>query len=183
MLLQQYIAYFEQIATQHRAIGHVPGSLHADALPESCRFATYNATDVLLKRQRTKIGYPALLAEVYEWEQKGTVYDPKREYRAAFSIVSRARANDAADEIAQLDLCETIMQQVVHRLYKDHYGPDADACSSPFRYIDVPGGEAMCFGPIWENVFGWRFEFAFRPRLPINFSDKLSPDVWRHVNS
>lgn len=177
MLLQAYIEYFEQLAARHKDIAHVPGSLYADAAPGSCRFATYNADDVLLKRTRTKVGYPALLAEVYEFDLSGTsVYDARATHRGAISIIGRATMNNAASEIATLQLTERILYEVVQRMYHDH-GPGMEHCSTPFQYLDVQGADVMAFGPIRENEFGWRFEFSFRPRPSLGFNKPLAP-VW-----
>lgn len=152
-----------------------------DQDPLSCKFATYNADDVLLKRNRTKVGYPALLAEVYEWDFSGKdIYDYRNTYRGAFSIVTRAPANNAQAEVDALALTETILWQVIHRIFQDHYSNDASMarCQTPFQFIDIQGAEAMAFGPIWDNVFGWRWEFTFRPRKSINLNSPLTQPIW-----
>lgn len=179
MLLQSYITYFETIAAQHNAIAHVPASLSGDVATGSCKFATYNATDVLLKNMRTRVGFPALLAEVYEWDLSGKdIYDYRAHYRGAFSIVLRAPANNAPAEVEALKTAETILTQIIHRIYQDHYGPEAHKCNTPFQFIDIARAETMPFGPIWDNVFGWRFEFTFRPRPILKLNTPLPPEVW-----
>jgi hypothetical protein len=179
LLLQQYIQYFETLAAQHSAIGHTPASISGDVAPLACKFATYNANDVLMKNMRTRVGFPALLAEVYEWDIEGSnLYDQRSRYRGAFSIVTRSPANNAPAEIEALQLTETILQQVVHRIFKDHYGDGVSHCATPFQHIDVQRAEAMAFGPIWDNVFGWRWEFSFRPKAGQNLYDPLPENIW-----
>jgi hypothetical protein len=172
MLMPAYIAYFEQIAATHALIQHNPDSSTTDTGSGQRRFATYNADDVLAKTLRTKIGFPALLAELYEFDfTQPAVYDPKPVYRAAFSIVCQASARDLRTEIQALATAEQIMWDVVQKLYADHYQPGTEHCSTPFAHINLTPASAMAFGPVWDYSFGWRFEFSFRPKMQRNLTD------------
>lgn len=165
MLISDYTAYFETLARQHSLIGHKPASITGDSEAGEQRFAIYNAEDVLASKFRTKLGYPALLVEMYEVQfAADQVYDPKMQYRGAFSIICHGSPKERNTEAIQLSKAEGILWDIIQRLYSDHYGPNATACNSPFRIVDVMNAQLMPFGPIWDWDFGWRCEFGFRPK-------------------
>ena len=178
MILNDYIGYFRSMAVSHYQIGHVASSETGDSLPAKMRFATYNAADVISKRMRTKVGFPALLAEVYEWDTKGsTVYDVKSNFIGGFMILDHARANDYADEQRALSTAEKIANEIIWKLWQDHYGPNKDRCQTPFQYLDM-NLNAMAVGPVFDNEFGWRVEFSFRPKSSIDIKQPIPDGIF-----
>lgn len=165
MLISDYTAYFEMLAQQHHLIRHNPDSLNGDSEAGEQRFAIYNAEDVLASKFRSKLGYPALLVEMYEVQfGAAEVYDPKMQYRGAFSIICHGSPKERNTEAIQLSTAEAILWDIIQRIYSDHYGPNALGCNSPFSKVDVMNAQLMPFGPIWDWDFGWRCEFGFRPK-------------------
>ncbi len=178
MILNDYISYFRNIAVSHYLIGHVPISETGDSAPGTMRFATYNAADVISKRLRTKVGFPALLAEVYDWDTKGsTVYDVKNNFTGGFMILDHAKSNDYADEQRALSTTETIMHQITWKMWQDHYGAGKDRCQTPFQNLEM-NFDVMAVGPVFDNEFGWRVEFTFRPKLPIDFKQPIPEGIF-----
>lgn len=178
MILNDYINYFRNIAVSHHKIRHQVQSETGDSRPGAMRFASYNAADVLSKRMRTKVGFPALLAEVYEWDTKGsTVYDVRNNFIGGFMVLDHAKQNDPADEQRALATTEIIIHQIIWRLWQDHYGPDKDRCQTPFQHLNMDIN-AMAVGPVFDNEFGWRIEFSFRPKLPIDFQQPIPEGIF-----
>ena len=172
MTTSQYTEYFENLAAAHKDIRHTKGAHKMDAGIGENRFATYNADDVISKTFRTKIGFPALMAEMFEFNFNGSsVYDPKMMHRGAFSVICKANHRDLYSEQEALDQAEAILWDCIQQLYADHYGPNKDRCLTPFQFVDVQNAQAMPFGPIWDFNFGWRFEFSFRPKLTRKLTD------------
>lgn len=179
MILNDYISYFRDKAAKHAAIQHNPAAETGDAPPDSMRFASYNAMEVISKRLRTKVGYPALLTEIFEVDTTGTsVLDVKGTYTGSILVIDHAKANDYGDEIAKLASTEQIIWQILVQMYQDHYGPDKDRCTSPFASIDFNKLNLVAAGPLFDNEFGWRAEFQFRPKLPFDFKKPLPAGVF-----
>lgn len=179
MILNNYIDYFRNLAVTHSAIMHVASAETGDSLPQYQKFATYNATDVIMKRLRTKIGFPALLAEIYEVNTKSqNAYDVKGDYLGAFMVVDHAIPNNNADELAKLASTEIIVWQIINQMWQDHYGPNKTRCTSPFAGIDL-NLNIVAVGPVFDNEFGWRCEFGFKPKLPFNIIKPLDPSPFQ----
>lgn len=180
MDISTYSRYFETLAQQHQQIKHTPEDEQSmDAIGER-RFALYNADDVLAKSFRTSLGSPALMAEIYETSFiAGEVYDPKMQYRAAFSVVVKGSAKDPASEVQCLALAEQIMWDMIQKLYHDHTtGNTNGGCPLPFKTIEVQNANIVSFGPIWDWWFGWRFEYGFRPKATRKLTDPLPDGIF-----
>ena len=181
MILNDYINYFRNIAVQHYRIGHQVAGETGDSRPGKMRFASYNAADVISKSLRTKVGFPALLTEVYDWDTKGsTVYDVKNNFIGGFMVLDHANAKDYADEQRALNTTEGIMHEILWRIWQDHYGPDKDRCQTPFQHLDM-NLSVIAVGPVFDNEFGWRVEFSFRPKLPIDFKKPIPTGIFLNL--
>ena len=137
MLFTSYIEYFENLAVSHHSIQHVKASVNGDAAAGSLRFACYNVDDVISKSLRTKVAFPAMLLELYEWELRGSdVYDPKTRYTGAFTIIDHASRGDARDEQRAFAATEIIIWDMMQKIFTDHYGAGAIAVS--YTHLTLP---------------------------------------------
>lgn len=179
MNLDLYIDYFRQLAISHKDIRHSESSETQDAPPDSFRFATYNASDVVMKRLRTKVGFPALLAEIFEVDiQSNTALAPRGAYIGGFMILDHAKANNYPDELRALASTEIIAWQILQRIWNDHFGPNKSRCTRPFADIDFNRINIVAVGPVFDNEFGWRVEFGFKPKTPLNLTDPVADGVF-----
>lgn len=179
MILNDYIGYFRNLAVTHSAIQHNPASESGDGPRGSMRFASYNASDVITKRLRTKVGFPALLTEIFEVDTAGSsVLDVKAGYIGALMVLDHAKSNDYADEIAKLASTELIIWQLINQMWQDHYGPDKSRCTSPFASISFNKLNVVAVGPLFDNEFGWRCEFQFQPKLPFDLKKPVLAGVF-----
>ncbi len=174
-MIVTYIDYFEDIAVSHRDIRHVKG---VDPGAGKKRFATFTTEDVITRQLRTKVGWPALLLELYEWQLAGSnMYDAKTNYAGAFSVLDIVNASKMDDELRAYTITENIIQDIIQKMWSDHYGPNKDHCTSPFQYLNL---ESNCvpIGPVFDNQFGWRYEFSFRPKLSRNLTQAPAAGVF-----
>lgn len=175
MDISTYSSYFENLAATHHLIRHTPDGQQSPGSMGERKFALYSADDVLAKSFRTKLGSPALMAEMYEVTfPTPDMYDPKMQYRAAFSIVAQGSAKDPESEIKCLQLAETILWDMVQKLLHDQTEANSTgSCGFPFKQIEIQNANIVSFGPIWDWWFGWRYEFGFRPKATRKLSTPL----------
>lgn len=159
-----YINYFRALATLHNIIKHNPGSETGDAPVESKRFSTWNAEDVVRNDLRTRMSFSpaALLLEVYQTDlQAQNAYDIKQLPKGAFTVLCKDDLRTAASAEAAMSLAEEIMYDLLQRIWQDHHGPDATLCNTPFRRFHFDKIEIIAVGPLYDNCYGFRCEFAF----------------------
>jgi len=159
-----YQQYFRTMAVQHKFLQHDPNSETKDSDIGKKHFARWSADEVLTGL-RTKLGWPALLLELYEViYSEQNKYDIKGNYHGAFSVLDKAKSTDYTSEIAAFAKAEQIVMDILQKIWQDHYGPDADACQTPFFSFDFNNLQIMPVGPLYDNNFGWRVEFKFVPQ-------------------
>lgn len=178
MTVSDYIDYFRTLAEEHYLLRHDPLTETGGGRAIDRHFGWYNSMDVLTGL-RFAANWPALLVEVYEWEMRAaTTYDLTAEYPGAFSVFVKADTNKPGDDMAATILAETIMMHMVHRLYQDHYGFDKERCNTPFQQLYLAGANIVHVGPVFDNCYGWRCEFRFRPRQAYNFNTPVSEGIF-----
>lgn len=170
MNIATYINYFRQLAILHKLLRHNPLTETNQGSADERRFGWYNANDVLTGL-RFQANWPALLVELYEEDITApNTYDINGIYTGAFSVFARANINEPATELTAYQTAETIMQQIIHRLYQDHFGTGKNRCQTPFQYLYLDKASLMPVGPVFDNCFGWRFEFRFKPTQAYNYN-------------
>ncbi len=166
-----YINYFRTLAVIEEEIQHNPDSENNDSDPGEKRFTRWSA-DEAITSLRNKIGFPALLLEMYEVNTKSEVpYDVKGMYTGAFTILAHAANGDVQQETEALALTERIYQNILKMIYQDHYGYNKDRCSTPFTDFSFNNLDIRPIGPILDNEFGWRIEFNFKPKYLLKITD------------
>jgi len=180
---ESYISYFRKIAISNPEIAHDPESETADSDPQKKKFTRWSA-DEAINGLRNKIGFPALLLEMYEVQSRAEVpYDVKGFYTGAFTIVAHATNGDVSTEEEAFKTTERIYQNILKQIFQDHYGKNKDRCSTPFAEFSFSNMNIVPVGPLFENEFGWRIEFQFKPLyllkitdMPYGVIEELSPD-------
>lgn len=173
--VQLYIDYFRQMAVKHKDLQHNPAAENGDGY---CRFARWSADEVV-NGLRTKFRFPALLLEMYEVVTASEIaWDIKGLYRGAFTVLDEARASNTTDEVDKLAQTERIMFDVLKQIWQDHYGPNADRATTPFQYFHFDKLQIMPVGPLFDNQFGWRVEFAFDLRQNISIVEPPAPGTF-----
>lgn len=158
----EYIDYFRQMAISNVFLQHNPAGETGDAAPDSVHFGRVSAEEVVTGL-RTKMGFPALLLELYETDtESDEVHDIKGKYSGGFMVVQHAQPGNYKSEEDAYVLAEKILLDVLRRIWNDHYGTDADRCEAPFEIFDMDKISITPVGPLFENEFGYRVLFNFK---------------------
>ena len=88
-------------------------------------------------------------------------YSVRAKYFGAFSLFATAGLDNINEQEAAYEITERIMYDVLAKIWQDHYGPNADACTSPFSQFDFGSLAITPVGPVFDSQFGWRCEFEF----------------------
>jgi hypothetical protein len=159
-----YTTYFQQIAINNAHLQHNPAGETGDAPVESLRFTRWGAEEAVTGL-RTKIGFPALLLELYENKVSSEMQlDVKNNYTGAFTILATANRGNFVSEINAYGLAEQIMYEVLNTIWNDHYGEGTERCLTPFEIFDFNSLNIIPVGPLFDNQFGYRCEFSFQMR-------------------
>jgi hypothetical protein len=170
-----YTEYFRRLAIAHKDIGHDRDSETNDSKAGKKKFARWSSDEVVTGL-RSKVGFPALLIELYEVNTKSEmVYHIQEKPMAAFTILEHAKLHDYADEERAFELTEKIAADILKQIWQDHYGPTANRCETPFKDVDFNGIQMTPVGPLFDNEFGWRVEFGFTFKDSNNLS--IAPEV------
>lgn len=168
--VSSYVDYFRQIAVKHSQLQHDPATENGDGEPGKKRFTRWTA-DEALNGLRTSISFPALLLELYDNETGGeSVYEVRQNPYGAFTILEHAQPGSFTSEMEAFVKAETIAYQVLQKIWADHYGPQADRCKTPFKDIALKYN-ITAVGPLFDNEFGYRCEFAFTLHDTVNLAE------------
>jgi hypothetical protein len=176
--VESYIDYFRQLAVKHKDLVHDIASESGNGSPGSCSFSRWNATD-LIKGMRTSVAPTCLLLELYEENYKAEhAFNVQGNLMGAFSVVSEAKTNDPQDEERAYAVTETIMAQLLNKIWHDHYGKGKTLCASPFKFFELAGAERVPIGPVLTNAYGWRFQFSFTLSNNYNITQDLPQGIF-----
>lgn len=178
MNVNDFTDYFRQLAVSHHLLRHEPTSESGDSPVGAKRFGRYSAEDVLTGL-RTKVDFPALLIEMYQVKlnSNDSIFDVRRNYTAAFAIYASADPLKADDVEEAFRLTEEIMNDMLQKIWQDHYGPDHDQCETPFTDFYFTA-DIEPVGPIWDRQYGWRCEFEFKPIISPSITTAPVPGVF-----
>lgn len=156
-----YVDYFRWIAENNPELLHDPAGETGDAEPGSMSFARWS-TDEVLTGLRTKVGFPALLLELYETDTKGdSPLDIDLRPQGAFTVIDRALPTHS-DELRAYGKAEGITKTILEQIEEDHYGENADRCQAPLTEVDMNNLTISPVGPLFDNCFGYRVLFYFK---------------------
>jgi hypothetical protein len=163
-----YIDYFRTLAVQHRWLLHNPLSENADSDIGEKHFTRWSVDEVVTSL-RSKVGWPALLLEMFEIVTRATNnYDVKGFYTGAFTVLDTALVGDTQSEIDALAKCETIVNEILRQIWQDHHGLNKDRCQTPFTDFYFDSINITPVGPLFDNQYGLRVEFQFKPKHFLN---------------
>lgn len=161
MNVARYTDYFRQLAVSHHQLQHDPLSETGDAPIGSKHFGRFGAEEVI-QGLHGKVDWPALLIEMYENKLTSEdVYSVKGNFAGAFSIFKTANPENLNEVEDSFAFTETIMQDCLAKIWQDHYGTNADSCTTPFKSFNFDGTQITPVGPVFDRQFGWRCEFTF----------------------
>jgi len=169
-----YTNYFRGLAIYHKDIQHNPASETGGAAPGAKKFTRWGIDEVVTGL-RTKMGWPALLLELYEVQTTGeNQYDIKGNYNGAFTVLDRADVNNYTSEMTAFQKTESIYRDLLKKIWQDHFGPDAEFCTRVFSFFAFEKLIITPVGPLFDNQFGWRIEFSFRPALSFDLTGPIA---------
>lgn len=162
-MLQNYVAYFRNLAIHHKDIQHNPDAEKGDAAKDQNRFSRTSASQFLQKLPNS-CGFPHFMIELYDTNTSGSSpFDVKQEKRGAFSIVDNCNVNDFAQQLEAQAKCEAIAYELLQQIWDDHYGPNKNRCTTPFEEFDVNNIEIIFLNGVFSGAeYGVRCEFAFK---------------------
>lgn len=163
-----YTDYFRRLAVYHPDIAHDVNTEVQDNEVGIQKFTKWNAEEVVTGL-RTKLGFPALLLEMYEVQSAASnVYDVRFRPKGAFTILDHVKSKDFIDEERAIQATEKIVTDILTKIWEHHYKPDVDRCNTPFKDFNFNTLQITPVGPLFSNEFGWRVEFDFEFRQTIN---------------
>lgn len=145
--LTEYIAYFENIAKNHKAIKHSNTQKHFFKID----------LEELISGLKTAIVYPALVLEGYDFSFIDNVSDNILKQRTcAFSILLKPKNTGDFKEIYSLyDIAEGIVNDIINLMW-DHKRQRGHTIVADF---DLNSIEVLPISGIVENAVGYRVSF------------------------
>ncbi len=170
--VSSYINYFRQLAIRHKDIRHNVESETGNGDIGTKHFARWSAEEVVTGL-RSSISFTpsALLLELYEVITKSeSPYDIKGDYKGAFTVLAHAAPENVSAEIEAFELTESICYDLLAEIWQDHYGPNTQRDSTPFKYFDFANLSILPTSKLFDNEFGYRVEFGFEFRQTRNIT-------------
>ena len=145
MNYSDYINYFEQIAIDFPEFGHTANDRH---------FYRHDMDEIFTKINAAKGKLLAL--ESFSGSLTGSADDVSNVIDGAFLVLKHAKPSNLDDREAALTETHALGNQIVAKMINDLYNEDpliAGLGVSSFDWGKV--------GPIFDNYYGWRFQFQF----------------------
>lgn len=172
-----YVDYLRQKAVSHHLLNHDVETETGKGNIKQKRFCIFGNQEVITGL-RTQIAFPALIAELYDNElQSQTVYDIRQQPKGAFMVIEHAKENDFVDELRAYALAEEIVYDILKQIWQDHYGPDADRCTTPFKQFRW-NGTITPTGKLFTNEYGYYVQFEFEFQDTINITEAPAEGVF-----
>lgn len=166
IIYSDYITYFENIAATHKDIMHgVQGKRFFRTTIEELIGAIGNRT----------IGYPALMLLPLDIRKVGEEDNRYERSQGGFMILDALKSpedNERKEQI--LNVTREICEDIIMKIKKD-----VDECeplaSKIFVEFDINQVRAREWGPVWDNAFGWSYEFP----LMAQYTKTYNPEKWQ----
>ncbi len=164
-----YTNYFRQLAVSHKDLQHDIASESGNAGKKKKRFGQFK-TEELISGLSNDFDFPALLIELYETDLSSeTIHDIRQRPKGGLMIIDHAKENDFADQLRAYATAEGIMYDIMKKIWQDHYGPNSDMCTRPFKQFRFTGS-LVPTGKLFNNEFGYYFQFDFDFQQTIDIS-------------
>jgi len=154
-----YISFFEDLATKHKSILHSPTEKH---------FFRANIEEVITGL-RSKIKFPAMVLESYE--VRLIDYKSDNIYMApvgAFSIIDKVERDNYDKENEAINTCMLIGIDIITAI-REEYQNFRNNPNRKIKYFDPATVTGYKVGPLFENCFGYRFEFQIGNPLSLKY--------------
>ena len=163
MTEQQYIDYFEGLATRSRHIRH--------SLEEAHFFmATGDNYQEVEKAVRSRLNFPALVLDQYTDDILTAQDNCRSQIRGGFSVLCKVGKGADAVRQAQAE-ARTLAQKIYFRLRSDARQRQEPGLKDIFLDPDLQGQPAPLIGGI---AAGWAYEFELTAPLSV----RVDPEDW-----
>lgn len=172
-MIASYIDYFRQIAVKHAKLLHDPATETGNGPEGAMHFTKVNIDEVLFALN-SAAGFPLLLLELYEVTSEAEIVSDFRSVASgAFMVVDHPADKTFASHEQCYITTETIVYDILQKMWNDNYGPGSNACDTPFEDIPFDSIGITPVGPIFAGEYGYRVEFDFRLRQARNITQPL----------
>jgi hypothetical protein len=158
MKITAIVNRFEFYATQNLALAYDP-----EAKDKSFFVCDLEALQSALK---TGIRFPAMFAQVPEFEKDGNTDSPMEHIEGSFMILKSVKVNDVAGRLQAYDDCKEIADQVLNYMIEDS-GDFFDG-----GFLKTSEGH---FGPVADSIYGWAVNYSFEQ----GYDGVRDPAKWR----
>jgi hypothetical protein len=156
-----YTGYFRQHAVSHYLLQHNPATETGNGPAGGMRFCRFTP-DEIVNGLQSAVSFPALLLQLFDTQLTAeTHYDIKNRPRAGFMILQHADSDYAADQEAAYNTAHNIAEQILHKIWQDHYGPGANKCTTPFLSVNFSTVTIIPTGRLFTREYGYMVEFDF----------------------
>ena len=165
ILFSEYSDYFEGLAAKYKPIGHTD---------QDPRFALLDIDDIL-STQRGKLDFtnPVMVLENPEGQLSWVHNQLSDRKFGAFHILKNVPRNDPEKKKAVMDECQTHGKAIIARMQYEKFSLHKDNSDSPYaqmlKFFDLNEVKYHKVGPLFNDCFGWRFEFEFARQSPLPF--------------
>ncbi|MCX6216492.1 hypothetical protein [Spirosoma sp.] len=163
----EYIAYFEGLASKHKAIRHVPG----DESSQGFFLVQDDNMAELEQAVRNKLQLPALLLDQYFDELDTTQDNNRLRIEGGFSIICKIEQGDTASIRAARHQARLIARSVLGRLRKE-LRPGGGLSAQNVVMLPVNAGEPTPI--LGGNATGWGYAITWQ--MPTSMA--VSTDDW-----
>lgn len=171
MNFSNYIAYFKTAAVNHKELLHVDDTN-----------VTFYRMDIeeVLTGLRYKLKSKSLILESPEKNTRDAFSDnPRKIITGAFLIVGPVKKNDFTDEVAVLDKCEEISEDILSKIVNDCSKFKRNSSwTGAIKGFDPNSIRSQKVGPLFDNFYGWRTEFQINQTHRNNL--KLDASKWNN---
>ena len=160
-----YINYFQLLASQHTEIQHSDKQKH---------FFRTTLEEVLTGIGNKTIRYPALLLLPLEIRKQGNIDNRSEKIFGGFLILEALKDVQNLDKReAILDRTRSIGEDILLKI--EH---DVDVCEpyaqKVFYEFDFQTAVSKEWGPVWDNCYGWSYEFP----ITSEYTKTFNPEKW-----
>ena len=165
MKIAAYEAYMENLATQYLPIRHSATTK---------RFTRYNVVEVFTElRSSLDLSHFCLMLESFEGQLQDNASSALFDQQTgAFMVLRKVELDNYPAEAETLDLAKAMGLELIYKINQDSRKP-----GNAIRAFELSSVKYFKVGPVFDNAYGFRFEFSFYDQL----SPVLNPANWATV--
>lgn len=168
----EWMAYWEDLASRYRPINHGPKAMAFARVIDSSRspFQPYYYTDEFIESLRDDMNFPCLVVESTRagHQQNSGIHAI---HKCGIVVLIDAEKSDYDEENTAVDKCKKHCEALMAKLM-------ADLKETPQNgHLDKGSILIHPIGPVNREIWGARVEFTIRVSADCNFV--VDPDVWQ----